>query len=65
MTPIEIAQRAKLAFEASQLIDHSERIDALEKIRKSLAINEDAILAANKRDVEVQPKLPSIGKLCT
>lgn len=62
MTPIEIAHRAKLAFEASQLVDHSERVDALEKIKQSLASNKEAILAANQRDVEVLLVLPySIG----
>lgn len=53
MTPLEIAQGAKQAFEASQLVDHAQRVEALEAIRQSLVKNKDAILAANRRDIEV------------
>lgn len=57
MTPQEIARSAKAAFEASQLVNHSERIQALESIRVRLAKNKYAILAANRKDVEVKPIL--------
>ena len=48
-----IAKAAKAAFEASQLIASSERIQALSEIRKELEAAKDAILAANKLDLEV------------
>ncbi|KAF8306780.1 gamma-glutamyl phosphate reductase, partial [Clavulina sp. PMI_390] len=52
MTPLDIAKNAKRAFEASQLVSHDERVTALEQIKTSLAQNKDAILAANRRDIE-------------
>lgn len=55
MTPVEIAQSAKRAFEESQLVTHEERVKALEEIRGSLAKHKDAILAANRKDIEVSP----------
>ena len=48
-----IAKAAKSAFEASQLIPSSERVQALREIRKELDAAKDAILAANKLDLEV------------
>ena len=48
-----IAKAAKSAFEASQLIPSSERVKALEEIRKELEAAKDAILAANRLDLEV------------
>ena len=50
-----IARAAKAAFEASQLIPSSERIKALQEIRKELEAAKDAILAANRLDLEVSP----------
>ena len=50
-----IARAAKAAFEASQLIPSSERIKALQEIRKELEAVKDAILAANRLDLEVSP----------
>ena len=52
-----IAEAAKRAFEAPQLIPSSERIKALREIRKELEAAKDAILAANKIDLEVQIKI--------
>ncbi len=48
-----IAKAAKAAFEASQLIPSSERVQALREIRKELEAAKDTILAANKLDLEV------------
>ena len=55
-----IAKAAKAAFEASQLIPPSERVQALSEIRKELEVAKDAILAANKLDLEVRIKI--LGK---
>ena len=49
-----IAKAAKAAFEASQLIPSSERVRALYEIRKELEAAKDAILAANRADLEVR-----------
>lgn len=51
--PVEIAKAAKAAFEASQLIDSSERVQALHLIKGELEEHKDEILAANKEDLEV------------
>jgi glutamate-5-semialdehyde dehydrogenase len=51
--PEAIAKAAKTAFEASQLIPSSERINALHAIAKVLGTKKDAILAANKEDLQV------------
>lgn len=51
--PVEIAKSAKAAFEASQLIDSSERVQALHLIKGELEELKDEILAANKEDLEV------------
>ena len=48
-----IAKAAKAAFEASQLIPSSQRVQALREIREELEAAKDAILAANKLDLEV------------
>lgn len=48
-----IAQSARQAFEASQLVDVSERNIALQAIRKVLEQRREDVLAANKRDMEV------------
>jgi len=49
----DIAKAAKHAFEVSQLIPSSERIDALNSIKRELHANRDEILAANREDLEV------------
>lgn len=49
----EIAIAARRAFEASQLVDPSERNVALEAICLVLEQNKDQVLEANKRDMEV------------
>ena len=53
MEPIDIARASKEAFEASQAVRHDERIDALNKIKEALKRNKDAILEANKIDIQV------------
>jgi glutamate-5-semialdehyde dehydrogenase len=50
-----IAQTAKAAFEASQLVSTAERTRALHEIRKELEVNWDAILKANGEDMAVRP----------
>ncbi|KAF9006014.1 gamma-glutamyl phosphate reductase [Cyathus striatus] len=50
-TSQEIAEAAKAAFEASQLIPSSERITALHAIRDELAAHKDEILSANEEDL--------------
>ncbi|KAH9967109.1 gamma-glutamyl phosphate reductase [Russula compacta] len=49
-----IAQTAKAAFEASQLVSATERTRALHEIRKELEANRDAILRANSEDMAVR-----------
>ncbi|KAI0083478.1 gamma-glutamyl phosphate reductase [Irpex rosettiformis] len=49
---VNIAKAAKAAFEASQLIPSSERVQALHEIRKELEAVKDQILTANKKDLE-------------
>ena len=48
-----IAISARRAFEASQLVDTSERNVALEAIKTVLEKRKDEVLAANKKDMEV------------
>ncbi|KAI0309155.1 gamma-glutamyl phosphate reductase, partial [Amylostereum chailletii] len=47
-----IAKDAKAAFEASQLVDGSERVRALHEIKAELDASKEAILAANKHDLD-------------
>ena len=49
-----IAQTAKAAFDASQLVTSAERTRALLEIRKELEANKDAILRANGEDMAVR-----------
>jgi len=56
-----IAQTAKSAFEASQLVSAAERVHALHEIRKSLETNRDAILKANSEDMAVRPHAHTIS----
>jgi gamma-glutamyl phosphate reductase len=48
-----IARTAKEAFVTSQLIQSSERINALKAIKQELARAKQAILAANAEDLKV------------
>lgn len=48
----KIAIDARRAFEASQLVDVSERNIALDAIRVKLEQSRDAVLEANKRDMD-------------
>ncbi|KIR26768.1 glutamate-5-semialdehyde dehydrogenase [Cryptococcus deuterogattii 99/473] len=58
-----IAIAARRAFEASQLVDPSERDVALKAIRETLQAAKDEILAANKKDMEAAEALAATGKL--
>lgn len=53
-----IAQAAKAAFEASQLIPPSERVKALHEIKKELENSKADILEANRKDLEVRHRGP-------
>jgi glutamate-5-semialdehyde dehydrogenase len=53
-----IAQTAKAAFEASQLVSAAARTQALHEIQKELEANKDAILKANSEDMAVRPPFP-------
>ena len=55
----DIAKAAKAAFEASQLVPCSERVQALHEIRKELEAAKEQILAANRKDLEVNLPLVS------
>ena len=48
-----IARSAKSAFQESQLLPSSERINALLAIRKQLELRKSEILAANVEDLKV------------
>ena len=50
----KIAKAAKAAFEASQLIDTSERVKALHLIKSELEAVKEDIQRANKEDLEVR-----------
>lgn len=52
-SPEEIALAARRAFEASQLVEPSERNVALDAIRRVLEERKGEVLEANKRDMEV------------
>lgn len=58
-----IAKAARSAFEASQLVDPSERNIALRAIRKVLEENKEDVLQANAKDMELAQELASQGKL--
>ena len=52
-TAENIALAARRAFEASQLIDPSERDVALKAIKRKLLERKSDVLSANQRDMEV------------
>ena len=56
-TAEHIAKTAKTAFEESQLVSSSERVRALNEIRRELEHSKAEILEANKRDLEVRVAL--------
>lgn len=49
----DIAKAAKTAFQDSQIIPSSERVNALYEIRKSLEANKAEIIKANEEDLKV------------
>jgi hypothetical protein len=49
----EVAKAAKVAFEASQLLEATERIKALHSIREELEARKTEIFEANKQDLQV------------
>lgn len=49
----QIARSAKAAFQESQLLPSSERINALLAIQKQLELQKQDILAANVEDLKV------------
>ena len=53
-SPEEIAKSAKAAFEASQLLDASERRKALQLMKEELSQLKDAIKRANEADMLVR-----------
>jgi glutamate-5-semialdehyde dehydrogenase len=55
----DIAKLSKLAFHASQTVTGSERIAALHAMRDELEAQKDAILEANKLDMQVRRPLSS------
>ncbi|KAI0251740.1 gamma-glutamyl phosphate reductase [Lactifluus subvellereus] len=60
-----IAQTAKAAFEASQLVSTAERTRALHEIRKELDANRDAILKANGEDMARAEVEVAAGRLAS
>ncbi|PAV19653.1 gamma-glutamyl phosphate reductase [Pyrrhoderma noxium] len=63
LNPVDIAKRAKAAFEASQLIDSSERVKALHLIKDELGLLKNEIQEANKVDMEAAQKEVEAGRL--
>ncbi|KAF9466039.1 Aldehyde/histidinol dehydrogenase [Collybia nuda] len=59
----DIAKLAKTAFQNSQLIPSSERVTALHSIRTELHARKDAILEANKEDLEAAQVEVKSGRL--
>ncbi|KAI0929741.1 hypothetical protein AcW1_006989 [Taiwanofungus camphoratus] len=58
-----IAEAAKKAFQASQLIPTTERINALHELRKELVTAKDEILSANRKDLEVAQAEVHAGRM--
>ncbi|KAJ8518316.1 hypothetical protein ONZ45_g4604 [Pleurotus djamor] len=59
----EVARAAKAAFEASQLVPPSERISALHEIKNQLDTMKDAVLAANKQDLQAAEEEVKAGRM--
>lgn len=49
----QVARTAKESFDASQLLDSSERHKALVALKEALTVSKSAILQANALDIEV------------
>lgn len=58
-----VAKAAKAAFEASQLIPSSERVKALHEICTELASAKDAVLEANRRDLQAAQVEVDAGRM--
>ncbi|KAF9499343.1 glutamate-5-semialdehyde dehydrogenase [Pleurotus eryngii] len=58
MSAVEIARAAKSAFNKSQIISASERINALSEIKNQLESMKDAVLAANADDLRAALRIP-------
>ncbi|KAG8980946.1 hypothetical protein FRB90_007398, partial [Tulasnella sp. 427] len=48
----QIAKASKSAFEASQLVEPTERVKALQIIHDALAASKEEIFEANRKDVQ-------------
>ena len=53
----QIARDARSAYEASQLVDSSERDSALFKIRDLLVERKQEVFDANQKDLDVSPRV--------
>ncbi|KAG5723772.1 hypothetical protein E4T56_gene8906, partial [Termitomyces sp. T112] len=58
-----IARVAEEAFEASQLTSSSERVNALHAIRSELESRREAILTANKEDLQAAQAEVDAGRM--
>ncbi|CED83064.1 glutamate-5-semialdehyde dehydrogenase [Phaffia rhodozyma] len=58
-----VARDARAAYQASQLIDSSERDSALLKIRQILIDNKDDVLSANQKDLDAASPLVESGNI--
>ncbi|KAM0751337.1 gamma-glutamyl phosphate reductase [Meredithblackwellia eburnea MCA 4105] len=63
MSAEDVAKTAKQAFDASQLLDSSERHNALVALRKALTESKDEILAANALDIKAAKEQVEAGKM--
>ncbi|KAF4570076.1 hypothetical protein EYR40_009062 [Pleurotus pulmonarius] len=63
MSVVDIARAAKAAFEKSQLIPSSERIDALSEIKRQLESMKDAVLVANAEDLRAAREEVDAGRM--
>ncbi|KAJ8694726.1 glutamate-5-semialdehyde dehydrogenase [Pleurotus ostreatus] len=63
MSAVAIARAAKSAFDKSQLISASERIDALCEIKNQLESMKDAVLAANAEDLRAAREEVDAGRM--
>ncbi|THH14764.1 hypothetical protein EW146_g5613 [Bondarzewia mesenterica] len=60
---VSIAKASKSAFEASQLIDASERVRALHEIRIELGASKESILEANEEDMDAAQADVDAGRM--
>merc|ERR1711939_1245364 len=58
-----VARAAKEAFDSSQVLDASERMRALEAVRRGLVEAKDEVLAANAKDLELAGEMVAAGQL--